>query len=174
MGTTINATTFLCTTTSKATNNLGEIWGRETTIKEMLQFWTLLLIVSLSEKNTVKNSIGYLSNCLSNFINVHFMLIKVRGFECLLNIIWWAAVTILNDMISILKNELPVQVRCMIQDAQGWCTGMTQRDGMEREVGGGFRMGNKCTPVVDSCWYMAKPIQYCKERKKTNKNNKSI
>ena len=28
---------------------------------------------------------------------------------------------------------------------------MTQRDGMGREVGGGFRMGNMCTPVVDSC-----------------------
>ena len=26
-----------------------------------------------------------------------------------------------------------------------------QRDGMEREVGGGFRLGNMCTPVVDSC-----------------------
>ena len=39
----------------------------------------------------------------------------------------------------------------MIQDAQGWCTGMTQRDGMGREVGGGFRMGNMCTSVVDSC-----------------------
>ena len=25
-----------------------------------------------------------------------------------------------------------------------------------------FRMGNTCTPVADSCWYMAKPIQYCK------------
>ena len=25
----------------------------------------------------------------------------------------------------------------MIQDAQGQCTGITQRDGMEREVGGG-------------------------------------
>ena len=36
-------------------------------------------------------------------------------------------------------------------DAQGWCTGMTQRDGMGREVGGGFRMENTCTPVVDSC-----------------------
>ena len=39
---------------------------------------------------------------------------------------------------------------------------MTQRDGMGREVGGGFRMGNTCTPVADSCWCMAKPIQYCK------------
>ena len=30
----------------------------------------------------------------------------------------------------------------MIQDAWGWCTGMTQRDDMGREVGVGFRMGN--------------------------------
>ena len=45
----------------------------------------------------------------------------------------------------------PVQVRCMIQDAWGWCTGMTQRDGMGREVGGGFRIGNTCTPVADTC-----------------------
>ena len=59
-------------------------------------------------------------------------------------------------------NELPVQIRCMIQDASCWCTGMTQRDGMGREVGGAFRIGNTCTPVADSCWCMAKPIQYCK------------
>ena len=30
----------------------------------------------------------------------------------------------------------------MIQDAWGWCTGMTQRDGTGREVRGAFRMGN--------------------------------
>ena len=30
------------------------------------------------------------------------------------------------------------------------------------EVGGGFMFGNACTPVVDSCQCMAKPIQYCK------------
>ena len=50
----------------------------------------------------------------------------------------------------------------MIQDARGWCTGMTQRDGMEREVGGGFRMGNTCILMADSSQCMAKPIQYCK------------
>ena len=50
----------------------------------------------------------------------------------------------------------------MIQDARGWCTGMTQRDGMGREVGGSFRMGNTCTPVVDSYQCVAKPVQYCK------------
>ena len=50
----------------------------------------------------------------------------------------------------------------MIQDARGWCTRMTQRDGMGREVGGGFRMGNTCTPVADSCQCMVKTIQYCK------------
>ena len=31
-----------------------------------------------------------------------------------------------------------------------------------REVGGGFRMGNKCTPMADSCQCMAKPPQYYK------------
>ena len=31
------------------------------------------------------------------------------------------------------RNELPVQVRCVILDAWGWCTGTTQRDGMGRE-----------------------------------------
>ena len=35
--------------------------------------------------------------------------------------------------------------------AQGWCTGMTWRDGMGREVGGGFRMGNNCKSTADSC-----------------------
>ena len=47
----------------------------------------------------------------------------------------------------------------MILDAWGWCTGVTQRDSMGREEGGGFRMGNTCIPVADSCWCMAKPIQ---------------
>ena len=55
-----------------------------------------------------------------------------------------------------------VQVPCMIQDAWGWCTGMTQRDGIGQEVGGGFMFGNAYTPVLDSCQCMAKPIQYCK------------
>ena len=44
----------------------------------------------------------------------------------------------------------------------GWCTGMTQRKGMGREEGGGFRMGNTGIPVVDSFRYLAKLIQYCK------------
>ena len=38
-----------------------------------------------------------------------------------------------------------------IQDDWGWCTGMTRRDGTGREAGGGFRMGNTCMPVADSC-----------------------
>ena len=53
-----------------------------------------------------------------------------------------------------------------MQGAWGWCPGMTQRDDMGRVVGGGFRIGNSCTPVVDSCQCMAKPIQYCKVKKK--------
>ena len=38
-----------------------------------------------------------------------------------------------------------------IQDAWEWCPGMTRRDGKGRAVGGGFRMGNTCMPVADSC-----------------------
>jgi len=36
------------------------------------------------------------------------------------------------------------------------CTGMTLRDGRGMDVGGGFRMGNTCTPMADSCECMAK------------------
>ena len=45
----------------------------------------------------------------------------------------------------------------MRQGAQGRCTGMTLRDGMgEGEEGGGFRMGDTCTPMADSCECVAK------------------
>ena len=40
--------------------------------------------------------------------------------------------------------------------ARGWCAGLTQRDGMGREMGRGFRMGNTCKSMADSCQYMAK------------------
>ena len=39
---------------------------------------------------------------------------------------------------------------------QGWCTGKTQRDGMEREAGGRIVMGNTCKSMADSCQRMAK------------------
>ena len=44
----------------------------------------------------------------------------------------------------------------MGQGVQGWCTGMTLRDGMGKEVGGRARMGNTCTLMADSCECMAK------------------
>ena len=37
--------------------------------------------------------------------------------------------------------------------ARGWCTGITQRDGMGREVGGGIGMGNTCKSMADSSMY---------------------
>ena len=44
----------------------------------------------------------------------------------------------------------------MRQGAQGWCAGMTLRDGMGREVGERVVMGNTYTPMADSCQCMAK------------------
>ena len=46
--------------------------------------------------------------------------------------------------------------------AQGWCTGKTQRDRVEREVGGGIGMGNTCKSMADSFQCMTNPLQYCK------------
>ena len=40
--------------------------------------------------------------------------------------------------------------------ARAWCTGKTQRDRVEREGGGGIRMGNTCKSMADSCQCMAK------------------
>ena len=50
----------------------------------------------------------------------------------------------------------------MRQGALGWFTGITMMDGMGREEEAGFRMGNTCTPMADSCECMAKLPQYCK------------
>ena len=41
--------------------------------------------------------------------------------------------------------------------AQAWCTGKTQRDWVEREVGEGIRMGNTCESMADSWQCMTKP-----------------
>ena len=52
---------------------------------------------------------------------------------------------------------------CSMQDTG--CLGLVHGDDPERYgVGGGFMFGNSCTPVVDSCQCMAKPIQYFKEK----------
>ena len=40
--------------------------------------------------------------------------------------------------------------------AQGWCTRMTQRDGMGREVERGLRIENTCKSMADSYQCMAK------------------
>ena len=39
-----------------------------------------------------------------------------------------------------------------------WCTGKSQRDQVEREVGGEIGMGNTCKSMADSCQCMTKPI----------------
>ena len=50
--------------------------------------------------------------------------------------------------------------------AQTWCTGKTQRDRVEREVGGGIGMGNTCKPMADS--------RQCMTKSTTIKKNKFL
>ena len=40
--------------------------------------------------------------------------------------------------------------------ARAWCTGKSQRDRVEREVGGGIGMGNTCKSMANSCQCMTK------------------
>ena len=40
--------------------------------------------------------------------------------------------------------------------AQTWCSGKTQRDRVEREVGAGIGMGSTCISMADSCQCMPK------------------
>ena len=40
--------------------------------------------------------------------------------------------------------------------APAWCTGKTQRDWVEREVGVGIGMGNTCKSMANSCQCMTK------------------
>ena len=74
--------------------------------------------------------------------------------------------------ITICETDRQSRFNGMRQGAQGWCTGMTQRDGMGREVGGGFRIGNMCTHMADSCLSMAN--QYNIVKKKEKKENKRV
>ena len=40
--------------------------------------------------------------------------------------------------------------------ARAWGTGKTQRNRVEREVGGGIGMGNTCESMANSCQFMTK------------------
>ena len=51
---------------------------------------------------------------------------------------------------------------------QTWCTGKTQRDQVEREVGGGIGMGNTCKPMAVSFQCMTKSTTIKKKKKKNS------
>ena len=55
-----------------------------------------------------------------------------------------------------------MQVRCIKQGTQSQCSGTTQRDGVGREVGGGFRMGGHIYMWLIHVEVWQKPPQYCK------------
>ena len=59
-------------------------------------------------------------------------------------------------ILSIVK-RIPIPGWMHETSARAWCTGKTQRDWVEREVGGGIGMGNTCKSKADSCQCMTKP-----------------
>ena len=57
----------------------------------------------------------------------------------------------LNSLLMKVKEERQKAGLKLNIQKMGWCSGTTQRDGMGREKGAGFRIRNKCIPVADSC-----------------------
>ena len=54
------------------------------------------------------------------------------------------------------SSTYPKQYGSIVSLRSANCTGMTQSDGMRREVEGGFRMGKTRKSMADSCQCMAK------------------
>ena len=63
----------------------------------------------------------------------------------------------------------------MIQGARSWCTRMTQRDGMRREVGGGSGWGTHVHPwwIHVNVWQNQYNVEKFKKKKK-RKNGKNM
>ena len=75
----------------------------------------------------------------------------------------WFETIALKHVYYHMWNRSPVQVQCMRQGAQGWCTGMTLRDGMRKKVvGGGSGWGTLVHPWLIHVNVWQKPLQYCK------------
>ena len=134
----------------KESTDVGDlISGSSAFSKTSLNIWKFMVHILL--KPNLKDFERYLAG-MWNENNC----VVVWTFFCIALLWDW------NENMPLIWNESPVQVQCMILDAWGWWTETTQRDGTGKEEGGRFRMGNTCVPVEDSCWRMAKPIQYCK------------
>ena len=82
-----------------------------------------------------------------------------------------------NDIVTcILSCKNRIASLCPTQDTA--CLGLVNSDDPERCYGDGggrgFMFGNTCTPVVDSCQCMAKPIKKKNFFNKNKKKNKII
>ena len=66
------------------------------------------------------------------------------------------AISFCLDMETLLVEEVTIGLIGLYLSIQLSCTGKTQRDWVEREVGEGIGMGNTCKSMADSCQCMAK------------------
>ena len=74
----------------------------------------------------------------------------------------WFERTALKHVYYHMWNRSPVQVQCMKQGTQSWCTGTTQRVGMGREEGGGSGWGTHVHSWLIDVRVWQNPPQYCK------------
>ena len=97
-------------------------------------------------KSKIFNEIQILQTILKILLNLILVCNKdnfIRGYAYRETQIWECKAEITQKVVTEIF-ESPVYVPCRIQHAWGWCMGMTQREVMGREVGGGFMFGNAC------------------------------
>ena len=93
----------------------------------------------------------------------------------LLNVTWLDTNVLLRSCLLFQENSIETCILSRVKQitspgwmhetrAWTWCTGKTQRDRVEREVGGGIGMGNTCKSMADSFQCMTKPTTIKKKK----------
>ena len=109
-------------------------------IQWMLAIWYLIPLPFLKPAWTSGSSqFMYWWNLSWRILSITLLVCEMSA-NCV--VVWvFFGIAFLRDWNENRPYETSRQSSSTILEAWGWCTGTTQRDGMEREEGGGFRWG---------------------------------
>ena len=119
-----------------------------------------------------------MSDCVNRF-SASVEMVCLSSFILLMCCITLTVFHMMNHLASMTKKKkrkktqiTKVKNEMHETSARAWCIGKTQRDQVEREVGGGIGMRNTCKSMADSCQCMAKTTKkkqrhyFAKKKKK--------
>ena len=81
----------------------------------------------------------------------------MRWYTVLVFTFWLTSLCLIgSSFIHLIRTDSDAFCLMAETSARGWCTEMTQKDGIGREVEGGFTVGNTCKSMADSYQCVAK------------------